>query len=118
MPSTPAPKSVEFSAVSIVAISNNPFSGQQQIHDWNASYLEAQVTLPPMTGTDATAWTTFLLACKGPACVFQISNSTFAGLVPAATVPGGYWRLKTNVNKWSVNDALLYGLQFEMREAI
>lgn len=118
MPSSPAPKSVEFSANSIVAISNNPFTGQQQIQDWQASFLECQVTMPPMLATDAAAWVTFLLACKGPACVFQIANSTFASLVPAGTVPGTYWRLKSTVNKWSVNEAILYGLQFEMREAI
>lgn len=118
MPSSPAPKSVEFTTNSIVAVSNNPFTGQQQIQDWNASFLEASVTMPAMSETAAQAWVSFLLACKGQAGVFQLANTAFAGRVPAGTVAGGYWRLKNNVNKWSVTDAMIYGLQFDIREAI
>jgi hypothetical protein len=118
MPAAPAPKSVEFAPNSIVGISQSPFTGQQQIQDWQAGWMEAQVTMPPMEQTDAQAWVTFLLACKGQANVFQLANTTFAGLVPAGNVPGTYWRLKSNANKWSVSDGVIYGFQFEIREAI
>jgi hypothetical protein len=30
----------------------------------------------------------------------------------------GLFRLKSNQRKWSVNDAKIYGITFEMREAI
>ena len=118
MPSSPAPKTVEFSTNSIVALSTSPFTAQQQIQDWQASWMEATVTLPPMTQSDAAAWTAFFLACNGPACVFQLSNSTFAGLVPSGAVPGAYWRMKGNTVKWSITEGVLYNLQFEIREAI
>jgi len=118
MPSSPAPKSIEFADNFLVAASTNPFSGQQQIQDWQSEYLEARVTLPPMAEADALAWVAFLRACRGQACVFQISNTAFAARIPSGAVPGTYWCLKTNQNKWSITDGIIYGFQFEMREAI
>lgn len=118
MPSSPAPKTVEFSTNSSVALSTSPFTAQQQIQNWGASWMEATVTLPPMTQTDAANWTAFFLACNGPACVFLLSNSTFAGLVPSGAVPGTYWRIKGNTIKWSVTEGVLFNCQFEIREAI
>ena len=118
MPSSPAPKSVEFTDISLVGEAVSPFTAQQQIQDWQASYMEASVTLPPMSETDAADWVTFFRACKGKACVFTLANATFAGLVPAGAVPGTYWGLKNNVSKWSITDGIRYGFQFECREAI
>lgn len=118
MPATPAPKSIEFADNFLVATSANPFTGQQQIQDWQSEYLEAQVTLPPMPEADALAWVAFFRACRGQAGVFQIANAAFAARVPAGAVPAGYWCLKTNQSKWSITDGIIYGFQFEMREAI
>lgn len=118
MPSAPAPKTIEFADNFNVAVSTNPFTGQQQIQDWQSEYMEARVTLPPMAETDAQAWVTFFRACRGQAGVFQLANTTFAGLVPSGAVPGTYWCLKTNQSKWSISDGVIYGFQFEIREAI
>ena len=118
MPSSPAPKSVEFTKNNIVGAAVSPFTGQQQIQDWQSGWMEASVTLPPMSATDAADWVTFLLACKGTACVFMLANTTFAGLVPSGQVAGAYWRLKNNASKWSITDGIRYGFQFEIREAI
>jgi hypothetical protein len=118
MPSSPAPKSVEFTYQSVVGASNNPFTGQQQIYNWNANWTEISITMPPMDAADAAAWVNFFIACNGMANVFQLANSTFAGLVPAAANVNGYWRLKTNMSKWSINEGTIYGAQFEIREAI
>ena len=121
MPATPAPKSVEFSDGWVVGAATNPFTQQQQIQDWNANWMEATVTLPPMSESDAQAWVTFLRSCRGSACVFALPTAgspSFASLVPSGAVPGGYWCLKANQNKWSVNDGVIYGFSFPIREAI
>ena len=118
MPSSPAPKSVEWTRQSIVAVSVSPFTGQQQIQDWNSSWLEASITLPPMTQTEALPWVNFLLSLNGQAGVFQFANALLASLIPAAANASGYWRLKSNSRKWSVGEALIYGFQFDIREAL
>jgi hypothetical protein len=118
MPSSPAPKSVEFSRVDIAGVSTSPFTGQQQIMDWQSGWLECQVTMPPMIAADAASWVTFLLAAKGVVNVFALANSTFAALVPSGQVAAGYWCLKSPGSKWSISEAILYGFEFTMREAI
>jgi hypothetical protein len=118
MPSSPAPKSVEFTQQDLVAASLSPFTGQQQVQDWQSNWLEASVTMPAMAEADASAWVTFLKACRGQACVFQIANAQFAARIPSGSVPAGYWGLKTNSRKWSITDGIIYGFQFDIREAI
>jgi hypothetical protein len=118
MPTDPAPKSIEPVSQNVVGAATNPFSGKQQIHDWNANWLELSVTMPPMDATEAAPWVDFLIACKGQACVFQLANTTFAALIPATAAVNGYWRMKRNSLKWSVNDGAIYGMQFEIGEAI
>jgi hypothetical protein len=50
MPATPsAPATVEFTAMDTVAVSTSPFTGQQQVQDWQASWLEASVSMPALT---------------------------------------------------------------------
>lgn len=117
MPTTPSAKTVEFSQQDVVAASLNPFTGQQQIQDWNASWLEASITMPSMELATAQPWIAFLRACKGQACVFQLPT-LLASLVPSGAVPGLYWRLKTNNVRWSVNLGFIVGMEFEIREAI
>jgi hypothetical protein len=117
MPTTPSASSVEFTSQNVVAVSTNPFTGQQQTMDWGASWLEASLTFPPMTETQATNWITFLMNCRGQANVFQLPTF-LAAFIPSGAVPGGYWRMKSNRLKWSVSQAVLFGLQFEIREAI
>ena len=198
----PAPATIDFSAVDIVAASTNPFTGQQQIYDWGGAMLEASVSLPPLTHTQAQAWIAFLLRLKGTANVFQFGdplasspqgtaggtpvadalstararqittrgwptsqfgpypyvlkpgdwlqigfrlyrnltaqNAAYAGGLGTATldvwpplreaVPDGtaisvyntkgLFRLKSNVRKWSITGSRLYGMQFEIREAL
>jgi hypothetical protein len=118
MPDTPAPASIQPVFTQIVGASVNPFTGQQQVFDWQASYMELSVTMPAMSQLEAQPWVDFLISCRGMASVFQIANSTWLGLIPATANVNGYWRLKSNSVKWSVNEALLVGLEFQIREAI
>ena len=117
MPVTPSAKSIEFTSQSLVGTVVSPFTGQQQTQDWNARWLEASITMPPMPESVAQAWVAFLISCRGQANVFAFPPS-LAALIPPGSVPGGYWRLKANSVKWSISDGIFYGMQFEVKEAL
>jgi hypothetical protein len=190
----PAPASVEFTAEDTVSVSVSPFTGQQQVQDWQASFLEASVSLPPLTHVQAQQWIAFMLSLRGQANVFQIGDPlavspqgsgagapvvdgagqtgysiNLRGFTPNAggvLLPGdwiqigyriyrtliaatadsngklalsiwpqiresppdaavvilnntqGLFRLQQNARKWSITAARVYGMQFEIREAI
>lgn len=120
MPSTPWPAGAEFAQNALVAANTNPFTGQQQTQDWQASYMEGSMSLPPMLQSQATAWVTFLKSCNGIASVFQFP-AAFAANYPESLTSDGtnqrWWRLKANQNKWSIRKASIYGISFEIREA-
>src|SRR5712671_2489275 len=83
MPTTPsAPATVEFTAMDTVAVSISPFTGQQQVQDWQASWLEASVSMPALTHAQAQEWIAFLMSLRGQAKVFQLGD-------PLATAPRG-----------------------------
>ncbi len=83
MPATPsAPATVEFTAQDTVAVSISPFTGQQQVQDWQASWLEASVSMPALTHAQAQEWIAFLMAVRGQANVFQLGD-------PLAVSPRG-----------------------------
>jgi hypothetical protein len=83
VPASPsAPASMEFTLQDTVATSVSPFTGQQQIQDWQASFLEASVSMPPLTQPQAQNWIAFLMALRGQAKVFQLGD-------PLAVVPRG-----------------------------
>ena len=74
-PSTPpSPASMEFTLQDIVASVDNPFTAQQQFQDWQASYLEASVSMPPLTAAQAPAWIAFLMSLRGTLNVFQMGD--------------------------------------------
>jgi hypothetical protein len=117
MPDAPSVQDIQFKLTRIVGSTTSPFTGQQQIQDWQNQWMEAALNLPPMTSLEAASWIAFLVACNGMANVFQLP-AALAALVPTGTVPGGYWRLKSNENKFSITIAFLYGFNFEIREAV
>jgi hypothetical protein len=117
MPSTPSARNVEFAQQNVVGSVVSPFTGQEQIQDWNASWMEASLTMPQMLLATGQPWIDFLVACRGRACVFQLP-SFLAAFVPSGAVPGTYWRLKENTAKWSINLAFIVGMEFDIREAI
>ena len=83
MPATPAaPATIEFTATDTVAVSISPFTGQQQVQDWQASYMEASVSMPALTHAQAQDWIAFLMALRGQAKVFQLGD-------PLAAIPRG-----------------------------
>jgi hypothetical protein len=117
MPTDPAPKSIEPAYNSAVGSVSNPFNKKQQIQDWQSSFTEIIVTIPPMTPDTALFWKAFLVACNGIANVFALPPAVSA-LLPPSIGPSGYWRMKSNMSGWSVNDGLIHGLEFELREVL
>jgi hypothetical protein len=83
VPAVPAaPASVEFTAEDTVAVSVSPFTGQQQVQDWQASHLSASVSMPALTHVQAQQWIAFLMSLRGQANVFQFGD-------PLAVAPQG-----------------------------
>jgi hypothetical protein len=75
MPATPsAPATVEFTAMDTVAVSISPFTGQQQVQDWQASWMEASVSMPALIHAQAQEWIAFLMSLRGQAKVFQLGD--------------------------------------------
>jgi hypothetical protein len=73
---------VEWNAQDVVSTVINPFTGKAQVQSWQASWLEAVVTLPAMQRVNAGNWIAFLAQLQGQNGVFYFGD----GL---ATVPQG-----------------------------
>ena len=78
----PAPASIEFTLQDLVGTVDNPFTGQQQFQDWQASFIEWSVSMPPLTRVQAPAWIAFLMSTRGSLNVFQMGD-------PLAKTPRG-----------------------------
>jgi hypothetical protein len=113
----PAPESFSVSLYNIVAQTTSVFTGQQQIYDWQNSYLVAEISMPAMIYTDAQAWTAWLKSLVGPVNVFQFS-AAFMAAYPNDFPGSVYWRLTQNTSKWSVTRERVYGISFNCRQAI
>jgi hypothetical protein len=87
MPSTPGPRQVEWNATDVVAAVTNPFTGKQQTQNWQAGWLEATVTLPPMKRVLAAAWIAFLLQAQGQNAVFYFAGDSLNN-APQGTAEG------------------------------
>jgi hypothetical protein len=82
LPTTPAaPATIEFTATDIIAMSISPFTGQQQVQDWQQGWIEASVSYP-LTHVQAQAWIAFQMGLRGQANVFQLGD-------PLASKPQG-----------------------------
>ena len=82
MPSFPAPAGIAWSKVSAVGIRVSGYTGQQQVYDWQNSWMKASLSMPPMRPALAMQWIGFLSACQGVANVFQFGD-------PLALAPRG-----------------------------
>jgi hypothetical protein len=120
MPTNIAPKSLEIQYVASSAVNTNPFTGQQQIQDWQANYYEGSCLLPTMYATDATLWISFLVALNGPVNVFQFTTALQNGFPESLKngSTGRYFRLKMATTRWTIKPGKIYNMSFEFREAI
>ena len=125
IPSSPYPVSFEWNHVYQNASNTNPFTGQQQVVQWNTTgYYEGSVQMPPMNSTNGAAWQTFLESCQGIANVFTFPSTMItaypdwiAPLTTDGTTPR-YFRLTTDKANWKVGIGDIYNFVFEVRSAI
>jgi len=117
----PAPESIEFTLIDSVTLVRSPFTFSQQVYNWNASTLEASVTMPPLKLADAQNWFTFLQTLQGPLNVFQFSAafvSAYSFILAGSSPLGGwYWRLAKPARKISLTHQRVFGLQFDVIKA-
>jgi hypothetical protein len=81
-PGVTAPSSIEWDAQEAIATNMSPFTGQTQTYDWMNSWLEGQVSFPPMNRYAFDAWSAFVLACRGQLNCFLMGD-------PKAKLPKG-----------------------------
>lgn len=87
MPTAPAaPATIDFTAIDTVALSVSPFTGQQQVQNWQASWFEASVSMPALSQLQAPEWIAFLMALEGVAHVFQLGDPL--GVTPRGSAAG------------------------------
>lgn len=115
--SPPAPQSVDITIVSITSVNTSPFTGQQQVYDWQSQYLEFRVNMAPMNFATFQNWIAFLKDLDGQANVFEFSSALTAAY-PNDFPSGAYWRLISNTVRYTINQNHLYSLTFDIRQAI
>lgn len=75
MPSTPGPRQIEWTRCNIMGAVTNPFTGAQQIQNWQAGYFKAVVSMPPLAVAVAGAWEAFLDQAQGGNAVFYVGDN-------------------------------------------
>lgn len=113
LPSSPSPQTVEWTATSITTANTNPFTGSQQVIDWQTSYLEATIQMPPMPDALARQWVAFLLETRqsnvflfgDPLASLPLGTGAGTPVVSGANQTG--YTLSTS--GWSGANALLPG---------
>lgn len=113
MPLVPGPRQVEWSAQDLVGSVTATFTGKQQFQNWQSSWLEAVVTMPPMQRVNAAAWIAFLLQAQGQSAVFYFGDSQGAtpqgsalgAGVTAGSFQGGY---SLTTSGWTPNQSALF----------
>ena len=75
MPTSPGPKSVQFTMNDAVASVTSKFTGQVQTFQWpGADMWSGTITLPPLVQADADNWISFLMELRGMSYAFQTSD--------------------------------------------
>lgn len=88
MPTVARPKNISLRAVSVVAMSQSPFTLRQQILQHQGQRWEADITLPPMRRTNAEQFVAFLLSLGGRFGTFLLSPFPCTARGSASTAPG------------------------------
>lgn len=85
---------LRLTARSVVAISQSPFTGQQQVQEHGGQWWELELTLPPMLRAEAEPWNAFLLKLNGMRGTFlagdPVSRRPRGTITGAPTVNGAH----------------------------
>ena len=91
LPTTIGIAQIEFRAVNAVALSQSPFTYQQQVHTYSGQAWQADISLPPVKAGLAEAWVGFLLGLRGQTGTFYLSdplNTSPRGTATSLSVTG------------------------------
>ena len=77
-PSTPKPQRVEWLQMTACEISQSPFSGHQQVVEWDAGLWGVRVSYPPMRRAAAAPLIAFLMSLRGSRGTFYMAPTQFS----------------------------------------
>jgi len=74
-----------------------------------------------MSKANGQIWAAFFAACNGTDSVFKLPAGWCANYPVELTTDGTtprYWRLRSNQVHWTIKIGKIYGITFELREAM
>ena len=74
MPSTPNFSDSTWSLVRTVGVTVSPFTGQKKTQEFGYNYFAGELSLPPLSRTQASQWQSFLANCQGQINSFQLGD--------------------------------------------
>jgi len=117
LPSAPAFKKSRWTLRRVTAVSESPFTGQQQVFDYGYALWTANLTLPPMLRADAANWEAFMMKLHGRVGTFLLYDpdakaqqggvNTTATLNSAASV--GDFTISINTNNANMTNVFKAG---------
>lgn len=117
IPAAPVAKSIRWRRKSIVGVAVSPFGGQQQVYAHPGRWWEADVTLPPMSATQAQNWMAFFVNLNGMEGSFTWTPPDTGWSGSGLAKPVGPWRMLSNELTFDVGEGMVYGFSFACREA-
>lgn len=109
LPSALRMASVRFSAHAAVAISQSPFTGQQQVQQYSAQLLQAAISVPPLERAAAEEVIAFLLKLNGKRGTFLLGDPTGVtarGIATGTPLVNGAHAAEANslvTDGWTIN---------------
>ena len=92
LPSAPAFSKSRWTLRRVTAVSESPFTGQQQVYDYGYALWTASLTLPPMLRADAANWEAFMMKLHGRVGTFLLydpdAKAPQGGVNTSATLNG------------------------------
>ena len=74
LPSAPAFTTSRWTLKRVTAVSESPFTGQQQVYDYGYALWTASLTLPPMMRVQAAEWEAFMMKLHGRRGTFLLGD--------------------------------------------
>lgn len=74
LPTAPAFKTSDWGLKTATAVSRSPFTGHEQVYNYDLALWYAVLTLPPMSRDQAALWTSFFLKMRGRKNTFLVGD--------------------------------------------
>jgi|TARA_R110000823_G_C15887253_1_gene495700 hypothetical protein len=90
-----------FSLLRVVAVTESPFTKQEQVYEHEGSQWKATVTLPPMLKTNASIWLAFLMSLRGQRGTFKLGDQdrkTIQGTATSTILVNGADQVGNSIN--------------------